>query len=449
MKKFKFKSLAMRIWATYTVLILFIICSISFLYIVAYRFLDDKAKMNDLKVTHNIVLRSQNLEDKGLWDELKNLKGSNNFILKYNYENAEKIVNKKRIIYLMPKIYGVENWISGFIQKENMDAEMFKKSYKNTEYLFIISSFQASNSEQSYLISYMPNNHDNTFLYTVLIISVLFVGIGFFAAKFVANYISKPLQELEIYATRISHKDWTHPIQMESNDEIGRLANAMISMQRELKRADEEEKMFLQSISHDLKTPVAIILSHAQSIIDGIYIESTEHTAEIIKEESLRLEKKIKQLLYLNTLDYLLINQTERSCFSLDELLLNLVSRFQTMNSNITWEYNLADIMVTGCEEKLQIAIENILDNALRYADKLIHLSLKKEENSIILEIYNDGSKINESSVERIFDNLYKDKTGNFGLGLAITKKILNFHNGQIYALNKEGGVSFIIELPL
>lgn len=80
----------------------------------------------------------------------------------------------------------------------------------------------------------------------------------------------------------------------------------MNMMQRELKRADEEEKMFLQSISHDLKTPIMVIMSHAAAIIDGVYVESVEKSAEIIKDEALNLEKKVKQMLYLNTLDYVL-----------------------------------------------------------------------------------------------------------------------------------------------
>lgn len=67
----------------------------------------------------------------------------------------------------------------------------------------------------------------------------------------------------------------------------------MNRMQKELKKIDEEEKMFLQSISHDLKTPVMVIMSHAQAIIDGMYIESVEETAEIIKDEAAILEKKL------------------------------------------------------------------------------------------------------------------------------------------------------------
>ncbi len=134
---------------------------------------------------------------------------------------------------------------------------------------------------------------DTVLLYTVIIIGIIFIVIGFFTAKLVANYISRPLRELEDYTVKIAHKDWREPVKIKNNDEIGRLVDSMNRMQKELKKIDEEEKMFLQSISHDLKTPVMVIMSHAQAIIDGMYIESVEETAEIIKDEAAILEKKL------------------------------------------------------------------------------------------------------------------------------------------------------------
>lgn len=169
----------------------------------------------------------------------------------------------------------------------------------------------------------------------------------------------------------------------------------------------------MKSISHDLKTPAMVIMSHAEAIIDGVYIDSIEKTAEIIKNEAISLEKKIKQLLYLNTLDYVLENNTE------------------------------------GGEVKLQVAIENIVENGLRYAKEKICITVKQEGSFVNLDIYNDGPNIEQKHITHIFDNLYKDKTGNFGLGLAITKKIIDFYNGEIEALNREKGVSFIIKLPV
>lgn len=166
--------------------------------------------------------------------------------------------------------------MAGFVKSSTVHEQQFKKVYNNTTYLFIISSIDYGTTGKYYLISYMPNLEDNSILYAILGIGVIFIAIGFLTAEVVAGRLSKPLKELEDYTVRIAHKDWKEPIEVKSDDEIGRLANSMNHMRKELKRADEEEKMFLQSISHDLKTPVMVIMSHADAIIDGVYIDSVE-----------------------------------------------------------------------------------------------------------------------------------------------------------------------------
>lgn len=159
--------------------------------------------------------------------------------------------------------------------------------------------------------------------------------IGFFVilfslplSKIIANNPAKPLKELEGYTKRIANKEWDHDLNIKSEDEIGRLAQAMKEMKEALKLADEEEKKFLQSISHDLKTPVMVIMSYAQAIIDGMYEDSAEEPASIIKNEAVRLEKKIKKVLYLNTLDYVLENENEKDDIYLDKLLPYLMANF-------------------------------------------------------------------------------------------------------------------------
>ena len=286
-------------------------------------------------------------------------------------------------------------------------------------------------------------------LYIAIIIAIVFIAIGFITAKLVANYIAKPLKELEEHTVRISHKDWKEPIIIKSQDEIGRLAESMNRMQIELKRIDEEEKLFLQSISHDLKTPVMVIMSHAEAIVDGVYIGSVEDTAEIIKDEAISLEKKIKQLLYLNTLDYVLENNNENGDVNLHEMISHIIGRFEVVNSRIEWELDMDKLLIKGNADKVQVSIENILENGLRYAESKISVKLKFQGSFAVLDIYNDGPSIPSESIDRIFENLYKDKTGNFGIGLAITKKIIDFHRGEIKAVNRDKGVSFIIKYPI
>ncbi|MDF2881198.1 MAG: integral rane sensor signal transduction histidine kinase [Clostridiaceae bacterium] len=459
MKRFQFKSLTMRIWTIFTAIILIIILSISLLYLFAYRKISDNAKIQDLKVAHDILLKSKSFDEPNRFDELRNLKGSNHFIIKIDSSNVPKITDINNNKPMQDKGFlpppgenggiAAKMWMTSFINSKTIYEKQFNETFNHMNFIFIISSVQSDKTGQTYLISYMPNMQDNNILYTVAIIGICFIAIGFLAAKLVANNISKPLRDLEDFTVRIAHKDWKEPIKVKSNDEIGKLAASMNRMQVELKHADEEEKMFLQSISHDLKTPVMVIMSHAEAIIDGIYIDTIEKNAEIIRDESICLEKKIKQILYLNTLDYVLENNSEGTEINLHSLILHIINRFEVINSKIEWDLNINEIAINANVDKIQVCIENILDNALRYAEEKISVSLKNEDSFAVLEIYNDGPNIPINHVDHVFDHLYKDKTGNFGLGLAICKKIIDFYNGEINVINREKGVSFIIKIPV
>jgi two-component system sensor histidine kinase CssS len=461
MRNLKYKSLSMRIWSTFTAIILILICSVSLIYMVVYRSINEGNRIHDLKVAHDTLLKNNNFNQQIRFGELKGLKGIEHFTLKVNSDGSTKIGSLDGKNEPPPMAKGVlpppngndiatKRWMTSFIKSGKVYDEQFKESYQNMSFIFIISLDKSDETGKTYLISYMPNMmQDNIILYTVIIIGIITSVVGFFTAKLVANYISKPLKELEEYTVRIAHKDWKEPIKVKSDDEIGRLVNSMNLMQKELKHADEEEKMFLQSISHDLKTPVMVIMSHADAIIDGVYIESVEKTAEIIREEAINLEKKIKQMLYLNTLDYVLMNNSEDIEINFQRMLLHIISRFEVINSKIEWDLDIDEINIIGNVDRIQVAIENILDNGLRYVEEKVSVTLKQENSFAVLEIYNDGPNIDDKHIGHIFDNLYKDKTGNFGLGLAISKKIIDFYKGEIEVVNRDKGVSFIIKYPI
>jgi len=451
----------MRIWTTFTIIILIIISSISFFYLVAFRNINEKATTNDLKVSHDILLKTNNFTQPNRSDEFGNLRGSDYFIYNVDKNNIATIINVNKGSRLPPNTTSnpdspfkandnnVKIWMSTFITPGTLYEKQYKGTYNNMKFIFIISSVNYGSSGKSYLITYIPEMVNNSLFYMVLWVGIIFIAIGFLTSKLVANYISKPLKELENCTIRIAHKDWTKPINVKNEDEIGRLANSMNLMQKELRRTDEEEKMFLQSISHDLKTPVMVIMSHAEAIIDGVYVESVEKNAEIIRDEALSLEKKVKQMLYLNTLDYVLENNFENIEINLHRLLIHIINRFEVINNNIEWDLDINEAIINGNVDKIQISIENILDNSLRYAKGKICVSLKKEGAFAVIGIYNDGPNIPSEHLSHIFDNFYKDKTGKFGLGLAICKKIVNYYNGEIEVTNKDIGVSFSIRYPL
>lgn len=438
MKKPKIKSLMLRIWMTFTIMILIIICCISFLYMFVFRAFDEKAKIEDLKVAHNMLLKNDNFNEPLRFDKLRNLREIQNLVVTIDNNETKVMDINQPPNQPRPEQSDERNWMISFTKYAESGQKQFKEYYDNKKFFFIISSIKNQQSGKSYLITYMPYFADNSILYNVIIIGIIFIIIAFFTSKLVASYISRPLKELENYTRRISNKQWGEPIKVKSNDEIGSLADSMNVMQKKLKYADENEKLFLQSISHDLKTPVMVIMGHAEAIIDGIYIDSVEKTAEIIRDEALNLEKRIKEILYFNTLEYMLENNVENESVDLGQVVNNMIDRFNVLKNDIHWELDIHKSLVWGDMEKIQVSIENILDNALRYAKTTIKISLKNKNGFSTLEIYNDGNSIKNEDMERIFDNMYKDKTGNFGMGLAISKKIIDFYGGDIKKRKKK-----------
>ena len=484
MKTFKFKSLTMRIWTIFTVLILLITLCLTVIYLIFVRYTDSRSKTRDLVGAHTYIMEN-NFDAPPQFDVFRNLRGSLHFIYldgricdvgrpptngllmnesqinetPTNGASSNETPTNGSPISMnrfppfnmdsgipLPQYdhLAVRQWLLSFAEGA-LYANPFNRKFGDINFIFTISLLE----DDSYFISYMPNNYDDSMMYYMLLISSLFIVVGFIAAKIIANYISKPLDKLENFTMRIAARDWKEPIILKNEDEIGRLAVSMNKMQEALKRADEDEKVFLQSISHDLKTPVMVIMSHADAIIDGVYIDTLDKTAQIIKDEAIRLNKKIKQLLYLNTLDYVLGNQTETTGIKLDEVIQRIVDKFEILGGHLLWTTDLEPVQIYGNEEKLIVAIENILDNALRYAKSTIHVSIQKGKKSVRMEMFNDGEPIKPENLDIIFQSLYKDKTGNFGLGLAITKKIITFFDGCIYAENRENGVSIIINYPL
>ena len=183
----------------------------------------------------------------------------------------------------------------------------------------VVSNIANDGDEHTFLVSIQRTLDDGShFLQWIIGIGLLI--ILFILTKFVANYLARPVKEMEEYSQQLTEKQWSEPLEVQRDDELGMLMNRLNDMQELLQQREQEQKNFLQSISHDLKTPIAVILGHAQGIIDGVYVESREANARIIQEEALRLNDKVKKILYYNTLDFQSNNQQHYSNIALDQL---------------------------------------------------------------------------------------------------------------------------------
>ena len=271
----------------------------------------------------------------------------------------------------------------------------------------------------------------------------IFYGILLIVAALLFLWVSsliKPLKQIRGYINDIKN-DRESTLHIKRKDEIGILSSSLVEMKEEIDRQNEIKEEMIHNISHDLKTPIAIIQSYAQSIKDDVYpYGDKDSSVDVILENSNRLEKKVRSLLYLNRLDYYSEHIGDDTCH-MKQLIEHLVMQMQSLHQDIKIVTELEDVEFKGLEDHWRICIENIIENAFRYVKSEIKIIL--QEN--FLEIFNDGEPIDVENPDLLFQPYETGNKGQFGLGLSIVYKTVTMYGYKVSAVNKENGVSFII----
>ena len=289
----------------------------------------------------------------------------------------------------------------------------------------------------------------NVILIPIILITLIVTAI---VSNKLSKKISKPIYELSQNAKKIGERDYTKKNVYYEDIEIENLSNTMNEMADKLENYDITMKTFMQNASHELRTPLMSVQGYAEGIKYGV-VEDEEKAIDIIIEESKRLANLVEDLLYLTKIDS---NKEEMRLekINADELIKNSIERVNGIgmrnNKIIRYSSILEAVELIGDEEKLTRALINILGNSLRYANKYIDIKLEKNNGNITIIIDDDGIGFKEEKIDNIFERFYKGEGGNYGLGLAITKSIIERHGGNIMAFNNmQGGASFKMDLRM
>ncbi|WP_298841748.1 sensor histidine kinase [Clostridium sp.] len=336
---------------------------------------------------------------------------------------------------------------------QDKSSERYVKKLGDKKMFYVITKYSNAN-KSGFLLSYMWDTYRNSLLKTLLqkllIITFIAVVVSLSLALTLAKYITSPLIKLEKNVKKISEKKWDEAIVSDRQDEIGSLAKSIENMRKELIKRDESQQWMLQNISHELKTPVMVIRSYSEAVGDGIFPKGDlKSSMGIISSEAERLEKRIKDLLYLSKLEYLSKHQATYGKIDIKEIVEDVVGKLKFAHKNLNWNINIPNIEFKGIKQQWIVVIENILDNQIRYASKEINISIEQKEKFTFICIHNDGEKIPKEDIAKVFNKFEKGKAGKFGLGMAIVKYIVEYHNGEIYAVNENEGVSFYIKIPV
>ncbi|WCN39256.1 HAMP domain-containing sensor histidine kinase [Aneurinibacillus uraniidurans] len=345
--------------------------------------------------------------------------------------------------------------ITDQIVKQKTGTKKYQQNIQDQQFYYMIRSEKVGGHSVS-LVSYITGAYETEMNRSLLrqLVSimglVLLVGVPF--ALWLARYLSRPLRTMERHVKQIADRKWHEPLDVNRKDEIGRLGQSIERMRRRLIKQDEAQQSFLQHISHELKTPVMVIRSYAQAIRDGIFPKGDlDGSVGVIEEESERLEKRIRSLLYLTKLDYLASREHEMETVDLSLLVEDAITRLRVRRLDIEWEIDIVPACVRGDDEQVSIAIENLLDNQIRHAAQKASVTLKKVQEEgksyVLLRFWNDGGSIEADVKDTLFMPFYKGKKGQFGLGLTIVRQIAELHGADVCVENEDEGVAFYLRM--
>ncbi len=350
--------------------------------------------------------------------------------------------------------HGIVSFILDDSEKKGCDEITF--TYAGDEYAAILVSIEPE----------FPVNISMIIFYTSLekvaelqkTINIILLAILLFAAviaTIVSSYLSKkiftPLSKLCSHIRNLSERQFSNRIQIPADSEIQELVNHINVMAEKLEIYDSAQKTFLQNASHELRTPIMSIRSYAEGIQYGVV--ENEEAVRVILSETTRLTQLVENLLYLTRLDAL--EETyQMEYLDFQELLHFCTIRMKALakkqGKEIFVHLEPESVKLFGDEEKLTRAITNLLDNSIRYAESHVVLSsCIPDPHYMEFSIVDDGPGFSEKDLKHLFTRFYKGKHGHFGLGLAITKSIIEKHNGTITALNTPEGAMIKVKLPM
>ncbi|MCA9920359.1 MAG: HAMP domain-containing protein, partial [Anaerolineales bacterium] len=275
-----------------------------------------------------------------------------------------------------------------------------------------------------------------------------------------ARSLIKPLREITKATRAVAQGNLAQQVPVRSDDELGQLATSFNQMSADLAQSRDLRRQMTADIAHDLRTPLSLILGHAEALSDGV-LPPTPETFDVIHDEARRLNRLVEDLRLLSLAEAGELTLTVRPVSPrslLERAVLAYAPAAQQKQVSLTLDApdDLPEVVVDP--DRMAQVLDNLVSNALRYTPEngRIHLTAQQNQSAIQLKVQDSGPGMSAEDLAHVFDRFYRgDKSrqrheGGSGLGLAIAKSIVGGHNGRIWAESAPGqGATFIIELPL
>lgn len=497
MEKFKkaIKSVRVKLFMTLSfvilLIILFLILVNNFVFGQFYLYSKTKGLKSVYEIVNNYYNGYQNIE---LETQLERIAINNNFdILIKNNENVNVYTSNKDFFSTLGQMNEMTNRFnanSGEIIEKNEGFTIKKIKDSKNGITYILLSATLDNGYLLYIRIPITSIQEsvkisNHFLY-------LMAGFAILIAAVIVSYVSRkfgdPISELNDIANNMANLDFSHKYKVTGSDDeinhLGKSINAMsdqlektiqqlrntnIELERDIEeksKIDEMRKSFISDVSHELKTPIALIQGYSEGLLENVNTdeENKKFYAEVILDETNKMDRLVKQLLELMKLEYGK-REFEDKLFNMVELEREVVRKSQVMleekQIKIKWK-TTDEINVFADDFYIEQVISNYLTNAIKHVKEVkgekyiqIENEIQIEKNKVRVKVFNTGDKIEEEKVARIWNRFYKADesrnrdTGGTGIGLSFVKAIMSNYGNVYGVVNKENGVEFYLELDM
>lgn len=372
--------------------------------------------------------------------------------------------------------------------QENLIIRTIMEEKTNNGYLFLAA--ELDNGNELYIrtpISFIRESVEisNRFLYTMAFFVIIFAAI---IVSIVSKKFTKPILELNDIAKKMSNLDFSTKYQeTDTGDEINNLGKSINVMSDKLEKTintlrhnnyelerdieekskiDEMRRSFISDVSHELKTPIALIQGYSEGLLENVNKdeESRKFYAEVIQDEAGKMDRLVKQLLELMNLEYG-EREFDNKRFNIVELEKEVLRKLEVMiqEKNLEVQFDeTQNIEVFADSFYIEQVITNYVTNAIKYAKEIngekfikIENKINREKNTALVKVFNTGENIKEEESRHLWNRFYKGdqsrnrEDGSTGIGLSIVRAIMNNYGKDYGIKNTENGVEFYFELEL
>ncbi len=416
--------------------------------------------------------------------QLRDVETKNNIEILIEDESGKILYNgNKDIINVVGKI---KNNISAKSIFKNGNTEIKQVNESSTNHYIILIS-KLDNGYKLYIKIPTAPIKENIKISneTLAFIGIMMVGISALLSSYISRKFTEPIVQLNDITKKMANLDFSEKYRISDTDnEINNLGKNINQMSDKLEttieqlrannselernieeksKIDEMRKQFISDVSHELKTPIALIQGYSEGLIENVNTdeESRKFYAEVIRDESNKMDVMVKKLLELMKLEYKERKFNDEE-FDLREVIKEEIRR-QTVvvkDDKITIDFDdKKTIRVFADQECIEQVINNYLTNAIKHCEekngekKIIIRTEKVSKDKIRVFVYNTGEKISKDNIEKIWGRFYKIDTsrnreaGGTGIGLALVKAIMNNYNNDYGVENFDDGVEFYCDI--